>query len=148
MAGRRRGRVLRRRRSPSCAVRRSTCPTPTPRSSSARYTEYTGLRFALFLLAEYAGIVVFAGLTAVLFLGGWRGPFLEHQLGWLWTLIKVLALSFIVIWLRVAYPRLREDQLQKLAWRSSCRCRWLQVVADRRRQGGDGMTAGSGARWM
>src|SRR5437899_1495388 len=57
-----------------------------------------------------------AGLTTVLFLGGWRGPFLEHQLGWLWTLVKVLALSFIVIWLRVAYPRLREDQLQKLAW--------------------------------
>ena len=79
-------------------------------------TEYTGLRFALFLLAEYAGIVVVAGLTTVLFLGGWRGPFLEHQLGWLWTLIKVLALSFLVIWLRVAYPRLREDQLQRFAW--------------------------------
>ena len=53
-------------------------------------TEYTGLRFALFLLAEYAGIVVLAALTAVLFLGGWRGPFLEHQLGWLWTLVKVI----------------------------------------------------------
>ena len=80
------------------------------------YTEYTGLRFAFFLLAEYAGIVVFAALTTVLFLGGWRGPFLDVQLGWLWTLIKVMALSFAVIWLRVSYPRLRADQLQRFAW--------------------------------
>jgi NADH-quinone oxidoreductase subunit H len=80
------------------------------------YTEYTGLRFALFLLAEYAGIVIVAALTTVLFLGGWKGPFLDAELGWLWTLTKVLALSFVVIWLRVSYPRLREDQLQKLAW--------------------------------
>ncbi|MFL6055296.1 MAG: NADH-quinone oxidoreductase subunit NuoH [Actinoallomurus sp.] len=80
------------------------------------YTEYAGLRFALFLLAEYAGIVVLSALTAVLFLGGWKGPVLNHELGWLWTLIKVFALSFVVIWVRVSYPRLREDQLQKLAW--------------------------------
>jgi len=79
------------------------------------YTEYTGLRFALFLLAEYAGIVVLAALTTVLFLGGWKGPF-DEWLGWLWTLVKIIALSFVVIWLRVSYPRLREDQLQKLAW--------------------------------
>jgi NADH-quinone oxidoreductase subunit H len=79
-------------------------------------TEYTGLRFALFLLAEYAGIVVISTLTTVLFLGGWKGPFLDDQLGWLWTLVKVFAISFVVIWLRVAYPRLREDQLQRLCW--------------------------------
>jgi NADH-quinone oxidoreductase subunit H len=79
------------------------------------FTEYTGLRFALFLLAEYAGIVVLCALTAVLFLGGWRGPFPE-QLGWLWTLAKVFLLAFVVIWLRVSNPRLREDQLQRLAW--------------------------------
>ncbi|MDQ6875102.1 MAG: NADH-quinone oxidoreductase subunit H [Actinomycetota bacterium] len=79
-------------------------------------TEYTGLRFALFLLAEYVGIVVLSALTTVLFLGGWKGPFLDPQLGWLWTLIKVFAVSFVVIWVRVSYPRLREDQLQRLAW--------------------------------
>ncbi len=76
-------------------------------------TEYSGLRFALFILAEYAGIVVISALTAVLFLGGWRGPLLP---GPVWTLIKVMALSFVVIWIRVSYPRLREDQLQRLAW--------------------------------
>lgn len=80
------------------------------------FTEYTGLRFAFFLLAEYAGIVVVAALTTVLFLGGWKGPFLDVGLGWLWTLLKVLAVSFVVIWLRVSYPRLREDQLQRLSW--------------------------------
>jgi NADH-quinone oxidoreductase subunit H len=80
------------------------------------FTEYAGLRFALFILAEYAGIVVFSALTAALFLGGWKGPFLEHQLGWLWLLIKTMALAFVVIWLRVTYPRLREDQLQRFAW--------------------------------
>jgi NADH-quinone oxidoreductase subunit H len=80
------------------------------------YTEYTGVRFGLFLLAEYAGIVVLCALTTVLFLGGWHGPAREHDLGWLWTLIKVSALAFVVIWLRAGSPRLREDQLQKLAW--------------------------------
>jgi NADH-quinone oxidoreductase subunit H len=79
------------------------------------FTEYTGLRFALFLLAEYAGIVVLCALTTVLFLGGWHGPFAD-ELGWLWTLVKTMALAFVVIWLRVSYPRLREDQLQRLAW--------------------------------
>jgi NADH-quinone oxidoreductase subunit H len=76
-------------------------------------TEYTGVRFALFMLAEYAGIVVLSALTSVLFLGGWRGPLLP---GPVWMLIKVFALAFVVIWLRVSYPRLREDQLQRLAW--------------------------------
>lgn len=79
------------------------------------YTEYTGMRFALFLLAEYAGIVVLCGLTTVLFLGGWHGPF-AADLGWVWTLLKTAVLAFVVIWLRVSYPRLREDQMQKLAW--------------------------------
>ena len=86
------------------------------------FTEYTGLRFAFFLLAEYAGIVLLSALTAVLFLGGWHGPF-EDVLGWLWTLAKTFALAVVVIWLRVAYPRLREDQLQRLAWQ------WLVPLA-------------------
>ncbi|MCT2592180.1 NADH-quinone oxidoreductase subunit NuoH [Streptomyces sp. N2-109] len=80
------------------------------------YTEYTGLRFALFLLAEYAGIVVLCGLTTVLFLGGWHGPFAEDGMGWVWTLLKAAILAFVVIWLRVSYPRLREDQIMRFAW--------------------------------
>lgn len=79
-------------------------------------TEYGGLRFAFLLLAEYVGIVVVCALTTVLFLGGWRGPFLSDELGPLWTMLKIFGLSFVVIWARVASPRLREDQLQRLAW--------------------------------
>jgi NADH-quinone oxidoreductase subunit H len=78
-------------------------------------TEYTGLRFAFFILAEYVGIVVISALTTVLFLGGWKGLF-DEQLGWLWTLVKVFAVAFVIIWLRVSYPRLRADQLQRLCW--------------------------------
>jgi NADH-quinone oxidoreductase subunit H len=92
------------------------------------YTEYTGLRFAFFLLAEYAGIVVLSALTSVLFLGGWKGPFLDHQLGWLWLLIKVFALSFVAIWLRATYPRLREDQLQRFAWQALVPLALLQLA--------------------
>jgi NADH-quinone oxidoreductase subunit H len=77
------------------------------------YTEYTGLRFALFLLAEYVGIVLLCFLTTVLFLGGWHGPLADT---WLWTFVKAGLLSFVVIWVRVSFPRLRADQLQKLAW--------------------------------
>jgi NADH-quinone oxidoreductase subunit H len=79
------------------------------------YTEYSGLRFALFLLAEYAGIVVLSALVAVLFLGSWHGPF-APALGPLWTLLKTGLVALVVIWLRVSWPRLREDQLQRLAW--------------------------------
>lgn len=78
-------------------------------------TEYGGLRFALFMLSEYAGIVVISALTSVLFLGGWHGPFAD-QLGWLWMLLKTAALCFVVIWMRVAWPRLRADQIQRFAW--------------------------------
>jgi len=79
------------------------------------FTEYTGLRFAFFLLSEYAGIVVMSLLFAVLFLGGWRGPF-SDVMGPLWTILKGLLIAVLIIWLRVAWPRLREDQLQRLAW--------------------------------
>ncbi|MFY9914268.1 MAG: complex I subunit 1 family protein [Nocardioidaceae bacterium] len=91
------------------------------------YTEYTGIRFAVFLLAEYAGIVVLAALTTVLFLGGWQGPW-SGTLGALWTLLKIGGVSFVVIWLRVAYPRLRADQLQRLAWTSLVPLALLQLV--------------------
>jgi NADH-quinone oxidoreductase subunit H len=79
------------------------------------FTEYTGLRFAFFLLSEYAGIVVMSLLFAVLFLGGWHGPF-SDALGPLWTILKGYAIAVLIIWMRVSWPRMREDQLQRLAW--------------------------------
>ena len=79
------------------------------------FTEYTGLRFAFFLLSEYAGIVVMSLLFAVLFLGGWHGPF-SDALGPLWTILKGYVIAILIIWFRVSWPRIREDQLQRLAW--------------------------------
>jgi NADH-quinone oxidoreductase subunit H len=80
------------------------------------FTEYGGMRFAMFILAEYGGIIVLSALTSVLFLGGWAGPW-SDQLGGVWMLLKTFALGFIVIWVRVAYPRLREDQVNSFAWK-------------------------------
>jgi NADH-quinone oxidoreductase subunit H len=81
------------------------------------YTEYTGLKFAFFLLSEYGGIVAFSAIAAVLFLGGYQAlPFLSFIPPPLWMFAKIFALAFLVIWLRATYPRLREDQLQRFAW--------------------------------
>jgi NADH-quinone oxidoreductase subunit H len=81
------------------------------------YTEYTGLRFAFFLLAEYGGIVALSAIASVLYLGGYQAiPGLDFIPGWMWMAGKIGALSFVVIWLRATYPRLREDQLQRFSW--------------------------------
>jgi NADH-quinone oxidoreductase subunit H len=81
------------------------------------YTEYTGLKFAFFLLAEYGGIVVLSAIAAVLYLGGYLAPpGLDFIPAPLWMAAKIGALSFLIIWLRATYPRLREDQLQRFSW--------------------------------
>jgi len=81
------------------------------------YTEYTGLKFAFFLLSEYAGIVAFSAIASVLFLGGYQAvPFLDAIPGFIWLSAKIGLLSFVIIWLRATYPRLREDQLQRFSW--------------------------------
>jgi NADH-quinone oxidoreductase subunit H len=80
------------------------------------YTEYTGLKFAFFLLAEYGGIVAFSGIAAVLYLGGYQPlPGIPIP-GPLMMMGKIAALAFLFIWLRATYPRLREDQLQRFSW--------------------------------
>ena len=80
-------------------------------------TEYTGIKFGMFILSEYAGIVALSALATVMYLGGWHSILIPGIPGPLWTLAKLGALSFFVIWLRATYPRLREDQLQKMAWK-------------------------------
>ncbi|HEX7247795.1 MAG TPA: complex I subunit 1 family protein [Actinomycetota bacterium] len=80
------------------------------------FTEYGGLKFAFFLLAEYGGIVALSGIASVLFLGGYQGlpgiPLPDP----IWMAAKIGVLSFLTIWLRATFPRLREDQLQRFAW--------------------------------
>ncbi len=90
-------------------------------------TEYSGIRFTMFFLGEYASIVGFSAIAATLFLGGYGAPFLPDAMGnFVGPLIlgvKVAALVFFIIWIRFTWPRLREDQLQVLAWR------WLIPIA-------------------
>ena len=81
------------------------------------FTEYTGLKFAFFLLAEYGGIVVLAAIASVLFLGGYQAlPGMDAIPSPVWMAAKIGALAFLIIWLRATYPRLREDQLQRVSW--------------------------------
>jgi NADH-quinone oxidoreductase subunit H len=77
-------------------------------------TEYSGMKFGLFFLAEYAEALVVSALVTTLFLGGWRGPLLPD---WLWFLVKVGAVFFVIVWIRTTVPRVRIDQLMALAWK-------------------------------
>ena len=78
------------------------------------HTEYSGMKFAMFYLAEYAEALVISAIIATLFLGGWRGPLLPP---WLWFVIKVIAVFFVMVWTRTTLPRVRIDQLMALAWK-------------------------------
>jgi len=78
------------------------------------HTEYSGMKFAMFYLAEYAEALVISAIIATLFLGGWRGPLLPP---WLWFVIKVIAVFFVMVWTRTTLPRIRIDQLMALAWK-------------------------------
>jgi NADH-quinone oxidoreductase subunit H len=78
------------------------------------HTEYGGLKFAMFFLAEYVNMIIISALGATLFLGGFAGPWLP---GVVWLAIKIAALLFLFIWLRATLPRLRYDRLMKLGWK-------------------------------
>lgn len=78
------------------------------------FTEYTGMRWALFFLAEYANLLAASAIAATLFLGGWHGPWLP---GWIWFLIKVGGMVFLFMWFRWTFPRLRIDQLMAFGWK-------------------------------
>jgi NADH-quinone oxidoreductase subunit H len=78
------------------------------------HIEYSGIRFALFFLAEYLNAFAVAALGATLFFGGWLGPILPP---YVWFIVKAYALFFIFYWLRGTLPRVRIDQLMSLAWK-------------------------------
>jgi NADH-quinone oxidoreductase subunit H len=84
------------------------------------HTEYSGMGFGLFFLAEYANMIVVCSVAAALFLGGWQGPFFD---GAWWFLAKVYTLLLVMIWLRWTYPRVRFDQLLNINWK------WLMPLA-------------------
>src|SRR5829696_5736307 len=89
------------------------------------HTEYSGMRFALFFLAEYANMIVVSSVATTLFLGGWLRPFpnvdalnfLDIVPSWTWFLIKSFFFLYFFIWIRATLPRYRYDQLMRLGWK-------------------------------
>ncbi|MGQ9463470.1 MAG: NADH-quinone oxidoreductase subunit NuoH [Candidatus Fervidibacter sp.] len=77
------------------------------------HTEYTGMRFAMFMLGEYVNVVTASATVTTLFLGGWNGPVFPPLL---WFVVKLLLVLFTFIWARATLPRIRYDQLMKLGW--------------------------------
>jgi NADH-quinone oxidoreductase subunit H len=104
------------------------------------HTEYSGMGFALFFLAEYANMILIAALASVLFLGGWLNPFhgwpvlgtlSDFVPGLFWMLGKMSFLLFIFLWFRATFPRYRYDQLMRLGWKVFIPLTlvWVVVVA-------------------
>jgi NADH-quinone oxidoreductase subunit H len=89
------------------------------------HTEYSGMRFALFFLAEYANMIVVSAVAATIFFGGWLRPFpnvgalwiLGYVPGWIWFLLKTFVFLYVFIWIRATLPRYRYDQLMRLGWK-------------------------------
>ena len=84
------------------------------------HTEYSGIRFAMFFLAEYLHTITVSAVAVTLFLGGWRGPIFDF-LPWIWPLVwfllKVSAVVFVYIWIRATLPRFRYDRLMSFGWK-------------------------------
>ena len=78
------------------------------------HTEYSGMRWGLFQMAEYINLITLSALMVTLFFSGWHGPW---NLGPLWFLLKLFGVLFVFIWLRATLPRLRYDQLMRFGWK-------------------------------
>jgi NADH-quinone oxidoreductase subunit H len=78
------------------------------------HTEYSGMRFGLFSMAEYINMITLSGLAVTLFFGGWGGPFLP---GPVWFILKLAGFLFLFMWMRATLPRLRYDQLMRFGWK-------------------------------
>ena len=80
------------------------------------HTEYSGIKFGMIQAAEFGGVMAASAVITTLFLSGWEGP-VDQWLGWLWFLLKTIAVASIFIWVRATFPRLRIDQLLGFAWK-------------------------------
>ena len=83
------------------------------------HVEYSGMKFALFFMAEYVKMIAISAIGATLFLGGYRGPFVDQVpiLGPFYLFFKIMVLLFVLIWLRATFPRIRYDRLMAFGWK-------------------------------
>ena len=93
------------------------------------HTEYSSMAFAMFFLAEYINMITVSAVATNLFLGGWHGPFLPPEYGWIWFLIKLSAILFVYLWLRWTLPRFRYDQLMAFGWKVLLPVATLNLIA-------------------
>ena len=93
------------------------------------HTEYSSMRFALFFMAEYINMVTVSAVATDLFLGGWHGPLIPVEYGWIWFLIKVSFLLFVYVWIRWTLPRYRYDQLMQFGWKWLLPASVVNVIA-------------------
>ncbi len=80
-------------------------------------TEYSGMRYAMFFMAEYIGMMVMSAIGTICFLGGWNGPFSVPGVPFFWFVLKIYVFLFVFIWIRATLPRYRYDQLMGLGWK-------------------------------
>jgi NADH-quinone oxidoreductase subunit H len=83
------------------------------------HTEYSGMKFTLFFMAEYIKMIAVSAIAAVLFFGGYRGPFVDQLpiLGPVYLFLKIMIMLFIMIWVRATLPRIRYDRLMAFGWK-------------------------------
>jgi NADH-quinone oxidoreductase subunit H len=81
------------------------------------FVEYSGMRFGLFFVAEYTGMIIMASIGIVCFLGGWHGPFNIPYIPFAWFFLKLYVLIFVYYWVRATLPRYRYDHLMNLGWK-------------------------------
>jgi len=98
--------------------------------------EYSGMSYAMFMLAEYANMILIATLASIMFLGGWHAPFAFLEFGgafggFFWLFLKMFALVSMMIWVRGTFPRYRYDQIMRLGWKVFIPITlvWLVLVA-------------------
>ena len=87
--------------------------------------EYSGMKFAMFFLAEFLNLFLVSAIATTLFLGGWQGPFLPS---WLWFILKTTFVIFVIIWFKWTYPRLRVDQLMEFCWKVLLPLAFLNLI--------------------
>jgi len=96
------------------------------------HTEYSGMKFAYFFLAEFINMFIISSIAVTIFFGGWLSPFgITDGIEWMqpiWFTVKVLGIIFLMMWFRWTFPRLRIDQLLKLEWKYLLPLNLLNIV--------------------